>query len=119
MNNAAFSPESEQDQDDLLLLNHTDVPVNSMPDWAPSSQGFEGPMTSMPQTSQPTSTSSSSTPPPPPPTSSLCWCFDINSYKPYFNVDTREVKERIVESMKIWKGVTDSDETNYFTQVRR
>ena len=37
----------------------------------------------------------------------LCWCFDVASYQPYFNVDTIDVLERAIEALKVWKNKED------------
>ncbi|GMI30009.1 hypothetical protein TeGR_g3165 [Tetraparma gracilis] len=42
-------------------------------------------------------------PAPAAPASSLCWCFDVGSYKPYFDINTSEVAERLKESLKVWE----------------
>ncbi|GMI12103.1 hypothetical protein TrRE_jg5152 [Triparma retinervis] len=39
----------------------------------------------------------------------LCWCFKVASYQPYFDVDTVDVLERMIESLKFWKNPTAGD----------
>jgi hypothetical protein len=43
----------------------------------------------------------------------MCWCFDLNFYKIYFDVDTADVAERIKSSVMVWKNVNvDESSTN-------
>jgi len=44
----------------------------------------------------------------------MCWCFSISAYQPYFDVDTMDVLDRIMESFKVWKRTTDTQDMAYF-----
>ena len=49
------------------------------------------------------------------PPSSLCWCFDLRSYQPYFDVSTSLVTKRIVSSLQFYKQASTGS-PDYFVQ---
>lgn len=104
------------DEDDLLLLNDTGegssptlLPPISFSDPFPmSTPQQQQPLNLPPQQQQPSNLA---------PPSSMCWCFDLRSYQPYFNVNTSTIKTRLISSTLLHKLSSTRSPSYFLTDI--
>ncbi|GMH49652.1 hypothetical protein TrVE_jg5209 [Triparma verrucosa] len=92
------------DEDDLLLLNDTGENSSSLP--PPVSFSEPSPMST--PAAAPLNNGLKAPP------ASLCWCFDLRSYQPYFDINTSDIKHRVLSSLHVWKRSATTQDVDYF-----
>ena len=96
------------DDNNLLFDSNTGDDDLLSPDWA--SKPAAAP--SLPAPLNPIPSSAPNAKPSAP--ASLCWCFDLRSYQPYFDVSTSLVNQRIISSLQFYKTSAKTGNADYF-----